>query len=103
LQLSCIYVFFHIFVARIVKKETMKKNVIVLSLTVGFMFVTSCKKDYACNCHYDETHDDHTHEEEVSYPLGKLSKQDAESACDEKETALAADPDHTHAHCDLKK
>ena len=81
----------------------MKKNVLILGIAVGFLFVTSCKKEYACNCHYDHTHDDHTHEETVSYSLGKLSKQDAETACDTKETTLAADPENTHAHCDLIK
>jgi hypothetical protein len=81
----------------------MKKNVLFLGIALGVLTLTSCKKEFSCNCHYDETHDDHSHEEEVSYPLGKLSKKDAETECEAKETALAAEPDHTHAHCDLKK
>lgn len=81
----------------------MKKNILVLGLALGFLFVTSCKKDYACDCHYEEEHEDHTHDEAVIYPLGKLSKKDAEKLCTEKETALAAEPEHSQVHCDLKK
>lgn len=81
----------------------MKKNILLLGLAAGFLFTTSCKREYACHCKYDETHDDHSHKKEVSYPLGSLSKSDAESKCDDKATALAADEDHSNINCELKK
>jgi hypothetical protein len=81
----------------------MKATKIFLFLFATSLAMTSCKREYACDCHYDEIHDDHTHHKDVSYPLGKLSKKDAESKCEEKETALMADPDNKDVHCEVKK
>ena len=81
----------------------MKKNVLLVAMALGFGFITSCTRDYSCNCHYDETHEDHTHEENISYLIADVSKKKAEELCEGYETTLAANPEHTHAHCDLKK
>ncbi len=81
----------------------MKKNVLLLGLALSFGLMTSCKKDFSCQCHYDEAHDDHFDEENVSYPISGVNKKKAEELCEGHETALAADPDHSHVHCDLKK
>lgn len=81
----------------------MKATKIFVLLFAAFAITTSCKREFACDCHYDEIHDDHTHHKDVTYPLGKLSKKDAESKCEEKETTLMADPEHKDVHCKLKK
>lgn len=81
----------------------MKKNVLFLGIALGALTLTSCKKEFSCNCHYDEFHDDHFDHKDIIYPLDKQSKKDAESKCEEKENLLKADPDHKEVHCDLKK
>lgn len=70
----------------------MKKVILsAAAILVAFSF-TSCKKEYDCSCKwsYDLKYDDGTSTFEFSdsgtksYPLGKIKKKDAESACDDK-------------------
>lgn len=81
----------------------MKMNVLLVGLALGFGFMTSCTRDYSCNCHYDEAHDEHFDEENVSYPISDVNKKKAEELCEGHETTLAVNPEHTNVHCDLKK
>lgn len=81
----------------------MKMIVLLVGLALGFGFMTSCTRDYSCNCHYDEAHDEHFDEENVSYPISDVNKKKAEELCEGHETTLAVNPEHTNVHCDLKK
>jgi hypothetical protein len=81
----------------------MKKNVLLLGLALGTLFVTSCKKDYSCDCSYKEAHDDHFDDESKKYPIAGEKKKDAEKKCEDYETLLKADEDHSEVKCDLNK
>lgn len=81
----------------------MKKHFFLLGFAFTVIFMSSCKRQYICKCHYEEAHEDHTHDEYVSYPLGELSKRSAKSECENKETALIANPEHSDVHCELQK
>ena len=81
----------------------MKFSWIIMVAGVVTVSLTSCKKDYSCQCNYQEQHDDHFDDASVNYPLGSLSKKDAESACDTKATALSAEPEHQNVDCKIKK
>jgi len=81
----------------------MKKNYLLLGLAITFGLMTSCKRDFSCSCHYDEAHEDHTHEETATYPISDVNKKKAEELCEGHETTLAANPEHSHVHCNLKK
>lgn len=81
----------------------MKKNVMILGLALGFLTLTSCKRNYSCNCNYEEFHDDHWDPHTSSLPLGETSKKDAESACDNQRALIAAEEDHRNVDCSIKK
>lgn len=58
----------------------MKKMKFVLPLALlGSIFFTSCKKEYTCNCNINSSGVTMTTE----HKLGKQSKKDAKSACDQ--------------------
>ena len=81
----------------------MKKNFLLLGLALTFGIATSCKRDFNCDCHYDEAHEDHSHHKDIVYHIHDESKKKAEEICEGHETTLAADPDHSNVHCKLKK
>jgi hypothetical protein len=81
----------------------MKKNFLLLGLALTLGLATSCKRDFNCDCHYDEIHDDHTHHKDVVFHIHDESKKKAEEICEGHETTLAADPEHKDVHCKLKK
>lgn len=57
----------------------MKKFILPL-VAVGFIFAgTSCKKDYTCECNYD---DGAGTTASASYTYTNVKKKDAESACE---------------------
>lgn len=80
----------------------MKKIFIVLSAVAFSFSLTSCKKDYSCACTWEEAHGSHHHDESETFTLGKLDKQDAESACNKEKAAIATDVDNTNIECALK-
>ena len=59
----------------------------------------SCKKEYVCDCTWEEEHDDHHHDEKESFSLGKVKKDDASAACDAKKASITADPDAKDVTC----
>ena len=61
--------------------STMKYLLAALLIALSFT-VTSCKKDYNCDCNYSGGTD--------KLILEKKSKQDAEDKCDESKVALIA-------------
>lgn len=79
----------------------MKKNVLILGLALGTLFITSCKKDYSCDCTYKEAHDDHFDDESKKYPITGAKKKEAEEACEGYATVLKADEDHSEVNCKL--
>jgi hypothetical protein len=81
----------------------MKKNVLIFCLSLGFLSLTSCERNYSCNCTYEEFHDDHWDPHTSSVPLGELSKKDAETACESTRAQVAADDDHRNVDCTIKK
>jgi len=81
----------------------MKKSFLILGFATTMLFVTSCKRDYSCNCTYEEFHDDHWDPNTASFPLTELSKKDATSACDVNETTLGLPEDHRNVDCKLTK
>lgn len=72
--------FRHIFASLLTKINFEMKNLSILlasAALVAFSF-TSCKKDYNCDCTYTWTDGTTT---DYSYPLLKMKKGDAETAC----------------------
>ncbi len=66
----------------------MKKSIAILSLVAfSTIFMSSCKKDYTCECVF--TNGTPT----ISLPIEKAKKGDAEDTCDAaKSTYTLADP-----------
>lgn len=52
----------------------MKKLVLAVA-ALGLVSLTSCKKDYKCECSGGSA-------PAISYPFNKMKKSDAQSACD---------------------
>jgi hypothetical protein len=80
----------------------MKKVFMVVGLAVLGLSAVACKKDYNCSCTWKAEHEDHLDDEMMNYPIGKLSKSDAEAECELKATAIAAEPDHSQVNCEIK-
>lgn len=77
------------------KLIVMKKLSLILGVVALTFATTSCKKEYTCECAWEEEHGDHHHDEKESFTLGKVKKKDAESACDTRKATIAAD-EHNH-------
>lgn len=74
------------------------KKVLVLSLVFATFALTSCNKDFVCDCHSD---DPESTMEEREYDFnGK--KSDAEEYCEGREDHLENDHGYTDVHCQLK-
>ena len=74
----------------------------ILGLAALTLGAVACKKDYSCDCKWEEEHGDHHHDKAQVYDLGKVSKKDAETACDLQADAIKADPDHKDVDCKVK-
>lgn len=73
----------------------MKKLLFVFAIAaVGSL--ASCKKDYTCNCTYNDVFGDQQNE---SFDYDKQKKSDAEDACDTQETQFQRIDDE--ASCSL--
>lgn len=77
----------------------MKKLSLILGVVALTLATTSCKKEYTCDCTWEEEHGDHHHDEKDSFSLGKVKKDDATTACDAKKATIAADPDAKNIEC----
>ena len=64
-------------------KNFMKKLFTILAIVVIAVSFGSCKKDYNCTCKISDAGIVDT---TYSYPLGKKTKKDAESACTDYQT-----------------
>jgi hypothetical protein len=70
------------------------KKLIILSAALLAFAATSCKKAYTCNCVTTDTYTDPSGNETYVYKntskaySAKMSKKQAESACDHEETAV---------------
>ena len=74
------------------------KKLISLAIIAGFVFtISSCKKDYTCECTYDNAGTSLT----TSTPYEKVKKSDAEESCTalQDEYYKVLDPEAT---CELK-
>jgi len=80
----------------------MKKITLVLGFAVLTLGAVSCKKDYTCDCHWEEAHDDHYDHEDAEFPMKNMKKKDAEAACDAQADVLKANPEHKDVSCKLK-
>ncbi|HRO75807.1 MAG TPA: hypothetical protein PLP27_06645 [Crocinitomicaceae bacterium] len=77
----------------------MRKISLILGVVALSFTTVSCKKDYNCNCTWEEEHGDHHHDENETFALGKVSKKDANAKCDDKKTTLSADDHNEHVDC----
>ncbi len=78
------------------------KTMTLLSLGIlGLTLFGSCKRSYTCKCKYEEAHEDHTHDEYTTYPLGELFRRQAIRKCDDKQEALSSNPEYSQVNCYL--
>lgn len=77
----------------------MKKLSLILGVAALTFATASCKKEYVCDCTWEEEHGDHHHDEKESFSLGKVKKDDASAACDAKKALITANPDHKDVSC----
>jgi len=70
----------------------MKKLFIIIAVVGVAISISSCKKDYTCDCTYDG--------QTVSAEINNAKSSDANAACDELETLYKASD--SSASCTLK-
>ena len=80
----------------------MKKITLILGLSVLILGAVSCKKDYTCDCNWEEAHDDHHDPMSTQYPITDMKKKDAEAACEAQAETLKLNPEHHDVSCVLK-
>jgi hypothetical protein len=61
----------------------MKKTLLIVAL--AGLAMTSCKKDYTCECLDNDRNDP----QDISYTYKKVKKKDAQKSCDTQNTAAA--------------
>lgn len=74
------------------------KKVFVLSLAFVALALTSCKKDYVCDCHIDDVDGNHIDQE---LDINGAKKGDAEKVCDDFEHQLEDNEMYEEADCQL--
>jgi hypothetical protein len=75
----------------------MKKQVLLIAAVAAFA-LTSCKKEYTCEC----TITDSTGSETSSIKLDKMKKKDAEKKCDEGDSSFSFFGETITTECKIK-
>lgn len=72
---------------------------ILIGFALAAFSLTSCKKDFICDCHIDTIDDEHIDDETK---IEDSKKSDAEESCEAIEKAFLASPENEKVNCDLK-
>jgi hypothetical protein len=91
-----IFGIFFVYLYRKLKNETMKKMILAIAVVGGMAALTSCKKDWTCECTGEALGIPFTVNDTV---YTDMTKKDAEAKCDMNDFSLGAD---NYAECSLK-
>ena len=77
----------------------MSKKLMLIGLAIFTLSLTSCKKDFECDCHIDTVDGEHIDKE---VDIKDAKKSDAEKMCDDIEHNFEKNENYKEVDCQLK-